>query len=65
MALGLNLQSRSLKMPGEALTWPTTIHPLNYWETVMNPLETLQGTVIAGVVLAVILAYVATKLAGA
>ncbi len=31
----------------------------------MNPLETLQGTVIAGVVLAVILAYVATKLAGA
>ena len=31
----------------------------------MNPLETLQGTVIAGVVLAVILAYVATTLAGA
>ncbi len=31
----------------------------------MNPLETLQGTVIAGVVLAVILAYVATQLAGA
>ncbi len=65
MASGLNLQSRSLKMRVEALTWPTTIHPLNYWETVMNPLETLQGTVIAGVVLAVILAYVATQLAGA
>ena len=52
-------------MPGEALIWRTTNHPSNYWETVMNPLETLQGTVIAGVVLAVILAYVATQLAGA
>ncbi len=30
----------------------------------MNPLDTLKGTVIAGVVLAVVLAFVATKLAG-
>ena len=31
----------------------------------MNPLETLQGTVIAGVVLAVVLAFVASQIAGA
>lgn len=31
----------------------------------MNPLETLQGTVAAGVVLAVLLAYVAKQLVGA
>ena len=30
----------------------------------MTPLDTLKGTVIAGVVLAVVLAFVATKLAG-
>jgi len=30
----------------------------------MNPLDTLKGTVIAGVVLAVVLAFVATKLSG-
>ena len=30
----------------------------------MNPLETLQGTVIAGVVLAVVLAFVASQIAG-
>ena len=30
----------------------------------MNPLETLQGTVIAGLVLAVVLAFVATHLVG-
>jgi hypothetical protein len=31
----------------------------------MNPLETIQGTVIAGVVLAVILAFAAKAIAGA
>ena len=31
----------------------------------MNPLETIPGTVIAGVVLAVILAFVAKTIAGA
>lgn len=31
----------------------------------MNPLETLQGTVIAGLVLAVVLAYIAGQIAGA
>jgi hypothetical protein len=30
----------------------------------MNPLETIQGTVIAGVVLAMVLAYVARLIAG-
>ncbi len=30
----------------------------------MNPLETLQGTVIAGVVLAVVLAFVAKAIVG-
>ena len=31
----------------------------------MNPLETLQGTVIAGVILAVVLAFVASHIVGA
>jgi hypothetical protein len=31
----------------------------------MNPLETIQGTVIAGIVLAVILAFAAKAIAGA
>jgi hypothetical protein len=36
------------------------------WEDfIMNPLETIQGTVIAGVVLAVILAIAAKAIAGA
>jgi hypothetical protein len=30
----------------------------------MNPLDTLQGTVISGLILAVVLAYVATQLVG-
>lgn len=30
----------------------------------MNPLETIQGTVIAGVVLSIVLAYVARLVAG-
>ena len=30
----------------------------------MNPLDTLQGTVISGLVLAIVLAYVATHLVG-
>jgi hypothetical protein len=30
----------------------------------MNPLETIQGTVIAGVVLTIVLAYVASLIAG-
>jgi hypothetical protein len=30
----------------------------------MNPLETIQGTVIAGVVLSIVLAYVAKLIAG-
>ena len=30
----------------------------------MNPLETIQGTVIAGVILTIVLAYVASLIAG-
>ncbi len=37
-----------------------------YWgDLIMNPLDTIQGTVIAGVVLAVILAFAAKAIAGA
>ncbi len=52
---------RGVDLPRNKLEYGIT----TWGALIMNPLETIQGTVIAGVVLAVILAFAAKAIAGA